>query len=137
MTDNILTIKVLFVEDRYATRLAIKQFMDEYPFICDFAEDYDEFQIKFVSFKPDAIVVDHDLKSGKYHKEIFDIVQKTSKAENRHIGMIGVTALTPFDYIKKQFTSAGYRVIFFDDGTKEFYLDLISEFNKILKILNQ
>lgn len=134
-TGDITKIRALFVEDRFATRLAIDRFTSEYPFNKDYAEDFPEFKIKFDSFKPNVVIVDYDLKKGKYHNEISQIVYAESEKTNSFIGLIGVTAYEPFVDIQKDFKSAKFHSSFFDDGSKDFFLDVIAEFYKIAKKL--
>jgi len=58
-----------------------------------------------------------------------------SKKTSSFIGLIGVTVYEPFADIQKDFTSAKFHSSFFDDGSKDFFLDVIAEFYKIAKKL--
>ena len=134
---KVLTIKVLFVEDKPDVQDAINGFMNEYPYDRQFAIDFEEFKIKFSSYNPDVVVVDYDLKSGHFYNEIFSIVNAKSKADNRIIGLIGVTAVDPFPDIQKIFLKAGYDSAYYNDDTEALILDLVSEFNKIQEKINK
>ncbi|MGH2611969.1 MAG: response regulator [Rhabdochlamydiaceae bacterium] len=131
-----LTLKVLFVEDKPLVQKSIEGYMREYAFVREFVTDLPEFRVKFPRFKPDAVVVDYDLKSGRYYNEIFQIIDAESRQTNRFIGLVGVTGLDPFPKIKKEFISAGYHAAFFDNGTEDFYLDLVGTFGKFQDQLN-
>lgn len=134
--NNVITIKVMFVEDKPVVQKNIERYMEEYAFTREFAFDLTEFQFKFPRFKPDAVVVDYDLSAGKYHKEIFQICDVESRQTGRFIGLVGVTAIDPFPKIMKEFLSTGYHNAFFDDGRPEFYLNLISMFTKFQDHIN-
>ncbi len=133
---KVLTMKVLFVEDKHDVQVAIDGFMKEYSYDREFAIDFDEFKIKFSSYNPDIVVVDYDLKNGHFYNEIFSIVNAKSKIDNRIIGLIGVTAVDPFADIKKTFLKAGFDNAYYNDDTEALVLDLVSEFAKIQEKIN-
>lgn len=137
MTIDIKTIVVHFIEDRVSTQKSIDSYMQSYAFTRKYAFTYKEFQKDFPKIKPHVVVLDYDLADGTYHEEVYNDVMAARKRENRYIGLIAVTALDPFDKIKKILKSTGYESIFYNDGTENFYLDLVAEFSKIQQKLTK
>lgn len=134
---DVKSLIVLFVEDRPGTRSAIDGFMMGYAFVREYASSYEEFLQMFPVVKPHAVVLDYDLPGGAYHSEVYTIVEQEKMKSSRHIELIGVTAQDPFENIKKILKATGFKKIFYNDGTEEFYLDLIAEFHKTLDKINE
>jgi CheY-like chemotaxis protein len=128
------TTKVLFVEDREPVRVAIYEYMQEFPFTVEFAKDYEEFKKKCDgSFS--VIVVDFDLGYKTSFQQIaLDVKRKIQLNGGKYIDTIGATSIEPFNDVRKKFLKAGYARVYENNGSDQFYLDLVARFNDVAQM---